>query len=626
MADRYVYSYLETSCIRLLRIISLAPEIRFRFEVVSLDSHPTYNALSYLWGDDRPFKRILIEDELNGTPKFVSIAENLSICLSSLKDFIGSTIWIDALCINQQDAEEKSRQVLRMTSVYEQATQVLLWLGPAADGSDRAMDGILRYGQPALESGLLNLGREFLSKWPDVGDDPERLQTKASVMALLSKANEAEGDTSRANERFPRIAFAALTHREYFNRVWVKQEITLARNAVAICGDKYVQADEFHAAVTLYSMLVMWETTEWKAGRQSRYPGPFSMEELMAASTPWDLLTKIVANPAVGQFFAARRKHLFNSEKRQSLHELLHTSYIRSGAIGLQCKDPRDKIFGLLGIVEDAANIGVVADYSKSAEEVYMLVTRGLVTKQGHIDMLKWCRSRRLDPPTWVPDFNANIAYTWTDEVGTPLFKATGLTAQPRRHSDAESRSILLHGVILDTVTSVGSRFSHDADKTFDQMAARKMFEEIESYLEGNSIYRKEDWIDAAWRIPICDKELHPTSMYFRRATEGSKRQFVALLTKPMSDAMAETMSYQASMQYKDGARPIVSASGYVGLAPSSTEPGDVLCLIYGGSTPFVLRPAGDGTYFLVGETYVYGVMDGEGMDLNLAETVFELV
>ena len=123
-----------------------------------------------------------------------------------------------------------------MAAVYERAAKVLLWLGPSADDSDAAMEGIARYGKAAVDAGLLGLDKEIIAAWPDVGDDLAHVRTRDAVLALMTKACEADGDDDRAAERFPRVAFATLTQREYFNRVWVKQEITLARNAVIVCG------------------------------------------------------------------------------------------------------------------------------------------------------------------------------------------------------------------------------------------------------------------------------------------------------------------------------------------------------------------------------------------------------
>jgi len=639
MTSRYEYSYLETGYIRLLHILSVTPQVRVQVEVAHLDadpaSHdaPVYAALSYLWGDDRPFGRVIIEP----SGCYVDITRNLAICFAHLDAFVGTKIWIDALCINQHSDEEKSRQVARMASVYERAAKVLLWLGPSADGSDAAMEGIARYGGAALRAGLLSLEKEALMGWPDVGDDPACVCTRDAVLALMVTASEVEGDDKRAVERFPRLAFAALTHREYFNRVWVKQEITLARKAVALCGHSQVDAESFHAATLFYGMLNVWETSEWRAGRQVRLPGPFSMEEVMAApGGPWSLMKKLADHPAVGAFFAARRKFQ-RTGGRLPLYELLHTSYVRSGGTGLRCGNPRDKIYGLLGMANDVEVLGICIDYSKTPDEAYEQVARALISK-GHVDIFKWCRSRHVQPPTWVPNFREEITYTWSEDMGVPLFKATGSRTQPtlgetgddNRNPSTHISSIRLRGIRLDSITAIGTIFMHNDQTRYDQMAARKMFHELKAFLERPSIYPETNWVDAAWRIPICDKEYHPTSMTFRRATaELSGRQFVLLLTQDLEDekVMAETMSYQGTMRYKDGARPICSEKGYVGLGPAETALGDVIVLLFGATTPLVFRPVDSdmGVYHLVGETYVYGVMDGEMMGKGIDEDVFEL-
>ncbi|KAK4204523.1 putative HET domain-containing protein [Triangularia verruculosa] len=632
MSRPYEYPYLETGFIRLLHILSVSPEIRVRVDVAPLDTdpanQPVYTALSYRWGDDKPFSRVIVEPQ----DQYVDIAQNLTVCLQHLDSFVGTNIWIDAVCINQKDEEEKSRQVSRMASVYEQASKVLSWLGPSADDSDAAMEGINRYGSKARDAGLLNIDKDLLTTWPDVGDNPVHMHTRDLVIALMKKANEAEGDDNRKEERFPRLAFAALTHRDYFNRVWIKQEVTLAHNSIFICGFGRTEAESFHAAAMFYGMLTMWETTEYRAGRQSRVPGPFSVEELTTApGGPWSLLKKTTTDPAIGACFSGRRKYQRGGGKLP-LFELLHTSYVRSGALGLQSKEPLDKVYALLGMAADASELGIYTDYTKTPDEAFEHVARSLTAK-GHVDILKWCRSRRGRPPTWVPDFGANISYTWSDDMGVPIFKATGSRTQPMEilldSKGSRPATIRLQGIQLDTVAAVGSEFVHDDTRSYHQEAARRMFAEVKGFLEQSPIYPRTQWDDVLWRIPICDREYHPTSMYFRRATmELSGKQFELLRTQPLENenVMAETWSYQATMQYKDGARPIYLGKGYVGLAPKETTPEDIVVLIYGGSTPFVLRPAGVAReYYLVGEAYVYGVMDGEMMDAGLEEAVFTL-
>ena len=223
--------------------------------------------------------------------------------------------------------------------------------------------------------------------------------------------------------------------------------------------------------------------------------------------------------------------------------ELLRALYVASGTGDLQCKDPRDKIYGLLGMAADAAELGIMPDYLnlKEPDEVFEQVARSLI-RMGHLDILKWCRSRRLRPPTWVPDFSTKIEDTRSDEVGVPLFKATGSKNQPTESHSSINRSmnhmsISVRGIRLDTVATVGTVFTYDKDGPFDQTAARQMFTEIVTFLQQPSIYPATSWTDASWRIPICDREPHPTSMFLRRATvQYSRPQYITILTQHLDD------------------------------------------------------------------------------------------
>lgn len=63
--------------------------------------------------------------------------------------------------------------------------------------------------------------------------------------------------------------------------------------------------------------------------------------------------------------------------------------------------------------------------------------------------------------------------------------------------------------------------------------------------------------------------------------------------------------------------RPFSSKEGYVGLAPAHSKSGDIICILFGADFPFIIREAIKGQYELVGEAFVYGIMDGEGLELG---------
>ena len=65
--------------------------------------------------------------------------------------------------------------------------------------------------------------------------------------------------------------------------------------------------------------------------------------------------------------------------------------------------------------------------------------------------------------------------------------------------------------------------------------------------------------------------------------------------------------------------------NGRIGQGPQYLKPGDIICLLHGGSVPYILRPLSDNAFIFVGHCFVQGVMDGEGMDLGLAEEEFRI-
>lgn len=105
-------------------------------ENTSLYETPKYYALSYCWGDPNITEKILV----NGSE--MRVTTNLEIALRQLRSDGYTTLWIDALCINQEDQEEKNLQVLRMKTIYQRAEEVIIWLGRGDERSVRSMQFI----------------------------------------------------------------------------------------------------------------------------------------------------------------------------------------------------------------------------------------------------------------------------------------------------------------------------------------------------------------------------------------------------------------------------------------------------------------------------------------------------
>jgi hypothetical protein len=143
--EPYHYSPLAEGSIRLLRLLPNPDRDShihcqlFDFILSNSDSTCPYEALSYAWSaGDKPFSITVNDGDFQ-------IGANLHAALGNLRhNTLERIIWVDALCINQDDATEKAQQVQSMAKIYSRANCVVVWLGEAADESDEALREICR--------------------------------------------------------------------------------------------------------------------------------------------------------------------------------------------------------------------------------------------------------------------------------------------------------------------------------------------------------------------------------------------------------------------------------------------------------------------------------------------------
>jgi Heterokaryon incompatibility protein (HET) len=198
-----------------IRILILLPgnfndDIRGFLVAIPLDSKPEYMALSYVWGDAKDTVPIF----LNGQEVFVT--KNLASALRQLRDPTGLyKIWADALCINQTDAIEKSSQVAQMGKIYQNAAEVIVWLGQDEEKSQDNWQGSAERTRSAFE-----FARSLAS--PSPADD--------TVLTSQDEKYPEEDSGLRA--------FINLLCRDWFSRRWVIQEVLLPdiSKVRAVCG------------------------------------------------------------------------------------------------------------------------------------------------------------------------------------------------------------------------------------------------------------------------------------------------------------------------------------------------------------------------------------------------------
>jgi hypothetical protein len=134
------------------------------------------------------------------------------------------TLWIDQLCINQEDNVEKGEQVQLMKAIYQGAKGVVAWLGPAADESDQLIDTPSRAGEEASRSRFLQL---------DLSAEERHLEYTDSYNRLVKRLGH--------EPTFPTESLRSFVDKPYWTRVWIVQELSLARDVLFACGNKRIQ-------------------------------------------------------------------------------------------------------------------------------------------------------------------------------------------------------------------------------------------------------------------------------------------------------------------------------------------------------------------------------------------------
>jgi len=194
---------------------------------VSLSSRPlpAYVALSYPWGTDNPKEDITVSGvalritrnlfEALQALVLEETATNPPKHMPDLQQFQNQYLWVDTLCINQDDKDEKSSQVRLMRHIYSQASKTLMWLGKVTGESDLALDWLMR-----------------ITAIP------------GSDFAGLPKAVEYNLWNEQAWN-----GFCALLMRPYFRRRWIIEEAALSPDPWLVCGDKVLTWDRFYTGI-----------------------------------------------------------------------------------------------------------------------------------------------------------------------------------------------------------------------------------------------------------------------------------------------------------------------------------------------------------------------------------------
>ena len=559
----------EAGYIRLIYLLPAEPSTDIRVNIVhtrlTKEDVPRYEALSYAWGE-------------TDTPEVVNVGQEGDVTLAVTRSLYQAlpylryreerrVLWIDAICVDQQNLEERGHQVQRMGDVYSLAERVIVWLGPDDTTSGHAIQ-FLRTIAPKFEVDWITKTIEPVSQ-----DD----------------ARWADVTNARSYSRQDMFAIYSLVIRPWFERLWVQQEIHSSCNAVLICGWDTLSWHDFRKAIYCFSQ-------EWRAFEDdiTPYPG------LEVRSLLINNMINYVPYSTLGALIE-RTQHC-------------------------KCSDPRDRVYAVLNMLNNFdkdRDAKMKPDYTKTVNQVYQDVVLSTLNNTDNIDILEYCEMQQLplessdslQIPSWVPD--------WTFPRLTQRMISKNASGNSKAETSNDSDVLWVSGTYVARIDHV-ERIMCDSVPSLIlaiQDFSQKFLSDVKSasYVSGGSK------LDAYCRT-LCDDHFvdkclpAPASM----PVFSESREWLSSILSPSETGIEidfkvatvdEPYDYvQWIRHFCNGRSFFTTEEGHIGLAPRAARPGDRVCVLLGSDAPLLLRPTEDKQYQLVGPCYTHGIMSGEAL------------
>ncbi|TGJ86389.1 hypothetical protein E0Z10_g2386 [Xylaria hypoxylon] len=535
--------------------------------------------------------------------EMISITENLESALGHIRHpFARRVLWVDAVCIDQEDAQERGHQVQLMSQIFSQAERVIVWLGEETSDVKGAFS--VRTSQGYF------LGPEGIAlTMPGRKPRPSTLDfTMDNAAVSLS-----DGDL---------LPLVRLLERPWFRRLWVLQEAALAKAVIVHCGKKRVRWDEFSDTLN-------------QLNRKGFVFDSFTPEAAMGVETVLEI-------------------EKIRSESRQSLLCVL------LGTCSAECRELKDKIYGVLSLANDynprrkdspKPDMAVLEpDYTISTFETFLRLAIWGIQVCGAPEVLSCTSVTDIEPlselqglPSWVPDWTRldnNMPFSRYEFCHISQQEALFVCDEPVLLSGLDLEIPALH---IDIITQVGCR------SQFKKTPFGKLWEE-EDNEPSKVMLRIHKWTDEtakamhgalAW-IYDCER--------LASLTRTAPRQIWKTLTAGMNgkgQATSEDFGHYFRI-YKDFLEACISAhnlggsdmvvprslidiigqveaalhmwsskrrfaiteKGFTVLVPNQTMQGDIVIIVANSRVPHILRPRDDGSYAVLGEAYLGNIHD----------------
>ena len=542
-----------------------------------------FRTLSYEWGNKKSTRLIFTGSGV------LRVWEALYNTIIALRDEENATVfWIDALCINQEDDQEKIHQIQMLPQIFQQASRTVAFI--ASDGqSDDAIETLLQ----------IRAKLDGSENWP------QKLKRIPESWSGESKPRPDDPIWQSIKQFFDRT---------WFRRAWIVQEAVAAPTVTVVCGKWIVDWEDLHSAMEVV--------------RQE----PHLPKDIAASWMPFSVLTRL-------REWEARNC-------RSNLLMLLDTFHYLDSTL------KRDHLFALLGLAHDGNEKEFTPQYGSTDFSTIACRYGQVFVRQGYgIHLLRQAGTAgRSEPeqrrfPSWLPDFTKKPKNRLLDlhDRGLNYNASKGV----KEEISYQPGNILeVNGYLVDEIDQVSKQANGQGPKQWV-----KYFAEIDDMLKAAyGKTQPEHNHQLKVQVPIAGARLvggvgieesyAAFAQGLKKAKYKSARRIqqqsarTSLMDPTDVTHNGVTTNRDKGKQYEsllkkdiEGWRFFVTKRKQCGIAPNGVKIGDRVVLIGGGDVPFILRKIPDlGKHNLIAGCYVYGMMNGEYLSFSDVEkTCFRL-
>lgn len=635
--DAYRYKVLGEGEIRLLKLKRawIMADVECELVPIKLDADiPVYTAVSYAWGPDPSRPRSIVVDG-----KRLNVTESAFEVVMAMAPESGERfVWVDFICINQEDVYERASQVKLMGAIYSRAEEVKVVLNTVTpvdlDDSDLVVHH-LRKTNAQVAYGVWSLEKQV-----------EQFKKAGKKNILPGWA-----------------AVSRMFNREYWNRAWVVQEIAMAQKLVVLYGDNELSWSDL-----------------------SNFSGSFRNPD---NGTTLDLLGVLFEGLSI-PLAHVMKVNTITEIRDMYLNGGLTIYDIFSSGIQFNATDPRDNIYAFLGLAGASTPLQIEPNYQIHPQELFLSATITFLYTEKPLWFLKYagrgfgdrttesriCSLHDSDLPSWVPNWSSQLPRAQLPSLGPMNHDSEHL---PKTFHTGNATALEVHATLFDTIVSTTTNpFPQDQDlKSEVQIAPENLHMMLRNGKDFEALLSAFDTLvpdpypvpsvprdQLLWRLFLGSSTTSPSTirhyshcwnLHLQKASllskllpaipdspenarTGPKHLQEALINYITADTDQETLDarvdsmeklekmfdnemYQANTtfvaqigQHSWGRKVGFTRKGHAILVPPGTQEGDEVYYLAYGETPVVLRGVhgeewGEEKRFeLLGDCYVYGV------------------